>query len=107
MASISDFRRDLRAAAEPLLDEGELVQVSAAPSEYGAGLNTLRFTVTITVGPPETSTERLDDLLEPIAGIKTALEDAGFTVSKSSGYRTFQSPDGPLLGAEWTAETLT
>lgn len=109
MSSLTDQRRTLKAAVAPLLREGETVSVSLAPSTYEAGLSTLGFTVTVTVGDPtlDATAERLDELLEPEGGVRTALQATGANVTKTSGYRAYQGPDGPVLGAEWTAQTLT
>jgi len=109
VSEITETRRTLKAAVEPLLREGETVTVSAAPSTYEAGLSTLGFNVTVTIGDAalDTTAERLDELLEPEGGIRAALQETGAAVTKTSGYRAYQGPDGPVLGAEWTAHILT
>lgn len=105
MSEITALRHRLKAAVGPILNKGEQITVAAAPSEYAGGLNTLRFSVSVSVGEPgEQAAERLDALLDPSGGVKAALEGAGGRVTKSSGHEVHQ---GPLLGATWTAEVLT
>lgn len=106
MASITDHRRALRAAVEPLLQDGEHVTVAAGPSEYASGLNTLGFLVSVAVPAPdpETAAERLDELLEPNGGVKAALEEVA-VVKKSSGHQAVPG-DEPELAATWTTETF-
>ena len=104
MNEITKTRRRLEAAVEPVLEEGEQVTVTAAPSEYAAGLNRLRFSVVVTVGKanPERA-ERLDELLDPNSGVKAALEAAPAQVIKSGGHQLHAEG----LGSTWTAECVT
>lgn len=109
MAKVTEQRRALRAAVEPLLRDGETVTVAAGPADYETGgLTKTNFNVTVTVGVAgdEASAERLDELLS--GAVKTALEecDLGARVTRSSGYQTVTAPEAALLGATWTAQTL-
>lgn len=100
--AITEYRRSLEAAVEPLLEEGEQVSVAAARSSYEGGLTKLGFTVAVVTdrGP-----DRLDQLLDPIDGVKPALETSGHAplVRSSSGYPPFQKD---RVGVQWTAEIL-
>lgn len=99
MPSITERRRSLQAAVEPLLTDPETVSVATGPSTYEGGLNRLGFLVTVTADTPE----RLDELLDPQGGVKAALEATNASVVKSSGYQRV----GEQLAATWTAQTLS
>lgn len=112
MSQITDLRRDLREIVEPVLGEGDLCEITAAPSDYKGNLASLRFQVRVTISPspatqrdPADVVERLDELLEPVGGIKAAIEAGGLgaQVTRSSGHQTF--PDD-RVGATWTCEVL-
>lgn len=109
MSKITDMRRTLRDAVEPLLNEDERVSVIAGPSEYPTDRapSRLRFDVTVVVGPSadDSTAERLDELLS--GSVKAALEDSDLhpAVTKSSGYQHIPG-EPPQLGASWTAQIL-
>jgi hypothetical protein len=112
MSTITEVRKAIAAAVADLADQ---VSVSAASSEYPG--DTDRYTLHIIVGKQgDESAERLDVLLDTDGeeSVKATLETdrtlggavSDTFVSKHSGYRSYASPAGALLGAEWTVDVI-
>lgn len=108
MSRLTDLRAALIAALSDLPGD---VKAAAAPSDYGDASQ--QFYVRVIAGVPGEATEALlDEMLEPAGerSVKEALEtdsdlDAtygGAYVAKHSGYMNYDTPEGKLLGAQWT-----
>lgn len=118
ISQITDIRRALVATLADL--DVQTVAVAPAPAEFGdhaMAVDRVGFHVTVTTGPITPGSEdRLDDLMDPVGGVRALLEGdrtlgglvGSLAVTKCSGYQALQTaPDAPpQLGATWTVQCL-
>lgn len=111
----------IRAALLAALPDGLTAEVATGPQEaaqsFGGGLGPPRMLVRVYVGAPgdEDAQKRLDLLLDPDedGSIADALYGdqtlggcvQGLQIVSASGWRVYETKDGPVLGAEWTVST--
>lgn len=113
--SLTSIRHAVRDLLREKLPDAD-VQVAAGKAEYTN--DPLRYLlVQIVLGPNSDATQdTLDQLLEEDGeqSVRTILDSetldglvSDLRVASTTGYRTYQTPNGPLLGAEWSLTYLT
>ena len=108
LTEIRSAARDLLAAALP---EEVDIQVAIGPEKYEDPMKHLLVQIVVGSNSPETQA-LLDEMLEEAGerSVRATLEadpDLGgciaeLIVQSTTGFRTYQTPSGPLIGAEWT-----
>jgi hypothetical protein len=117
MPSFTEMREALRSA----MPDDVVGEVATGPQEasktFGGTVGPPRMLVRAYVGAPgdPAAQKRLDELLDPdaegcVPDCLLGSEEVGavcgrIQIVSASGWRIYETKDGPVLGAEWTVQT--